>query len=314
MLAYTNVAAINIKLGRPEDAKRALEQARERSLSSKLLRSNLCYLAFLQGDSHAVAQQLAQAGAPPGDQDALLSLQADTEAYFGRLEKARELSRRAADAATSAGAKEAGAGWLVNAALREAEFGHAAAARAAADEAMRLAPGRDVVAVAALARARAGDASGAEALLADLKTRNPANTVIRMYWAPAIRAAIELGNRRPDVALDILQPVAPYDLASPPPIGLATLYPVYLRGQANLQAKRGAPAAEQFQRILEHPGLILNFPVRALAHLQLARARAMSGDRAGARQEYERLFELWKDADQGLSVLKTARAEYKNIR
>ena len=314
VLAYTNLAAISIKLGRQEEAKRALDQARDRNLTSKFLQSILCYLAFLQGDPSAPARQLTQAGNSPGDQDALLSLQADTEAYFGRLEKARDLSRRAAAAATSAGAKEAGAGWLVNAALREAEFGNAAASRTAADEAMRLAPGRDVVAVAALAKARAGDAGEAEALLADLETRNPRNTAIRLYWAPTIRAAIALRNRNPNRALDILQAVLPYDLASPPPVGLATLYPVYLRGEANLLAKRGAPAAEQFQRILDHPGLVLNFPLHALSCLQLARAKAVSSDRAGARRQYERLFELWKGADPGLGLLKTARAEYKNLR
>jgi hypothetical protein len=178
---------------------------------------------------------------------------------------------------------------------------------------MRLAPGRDVVAVAALAKARAGDVGEAEALLADLEQRNPFNTAIRLYWAPAIRAAIALRTRNPNRALDILQAVLPYDLASPPPIGLATLYPVYLRGEAHLLANRGAPAAEQFQRVLDHPGLVLNFPLHALSHLQLARAKAVSSDRAGARREYERLFEIWKDADPGLGLLKTARAEYRGL-
>jgi hypothetical protein len=179
---------------------------------------------------------------------------------------------------------------------------------------MRLAPGRDVGAVAALAKARSGDVNGAQALLADLEQRNPLNTVIRLYWAPAIRAAIALRNRNPTRALELLEAVLPYDLASPPPIGLATLYPVYLRGEANLLAKRGAPATEQFQRILDHPGLVLNFPLHALSCLQLARAKAVSSDRAGARQQYERLFELWKGADPGLGLLKTARAEYKDLR
>ena len=286
VLAYTNLAAISIKLGRQEEAKRALDQARDRNLTSKFLQSILCYLAFLQGDPSAPARQLTQAGNSPGDQDALLSLQADTEAYFGRPGKARDFSRRAAESAAQAGAKEAGAGWLVNAALREAEFGNAAASRAAVDQAMRLAPGRDVVAVAALAKARAGDVREAEALLADLEKRNPRNTAIRLYWAPTIRAAAALRSGNPQRALDILEAVRPYDLASPPPIGLATLYPVYLRGEANLLASRGTPAAEQFQRVLDHPGLVLNFPLHALAHLQLARAKSVSGDRTAARREY----------------------------
>jgi tetratricopeptide (TPR) repeat protein len=313
VLAYTNLAAICLKLGRPEEAQRALDEARSRGLTSKFLRSNLCYLAFLRGDMAAPAQQLAQAGGPPGEQDALLSLQADTEAYLGRLDKARELSRRAADAAIQAGAKEAGAFWLVNAALREAEFGNAVAAGAAVDEAMRLAPGRDAEAVAALARARAGDVAGARALLADLESRHPRNTVIHLYWAPAVRAAIELRGGMPSRAVELLQGVQPYDLASPPPIGLATLYPVYVRGEANLRAGQAAAAAVEFQRILDHPGLVLNFPLHALSHLQLARARALAGDRAESRRLYERLFELWKDADPGLGLLKAARAECRAL-
>ena len=314
VLAYTNLAAICLKLDRRDEARRALDQARERGLSSKFLRSNLCYLAFLEGDPTAPASQLADAELAPGDRDALLSLAADSEAYLGRLKAARALSRQAVEAATRAGAKEAGAFWLVNAALREAEFGNFAEALSAVAEAMRLAPGRDVAALAALARARAGDTDGARTLVAELETQNPRNTVIRLYWAPAIQAAIELRARQPRRALQLLQPVAPYDLASPPPIGLATLYPVYLRGEALLAAGRGADATAEFQRILDRPGLALNFPLHALARRQLARAQAMAGDREGARRQYDRLFETWKDADPDLAALTSARADSARLR
>lgn len=165
VLAYTNLAGLYIKLGRLNEAKSMLDQAQGRSLASKFMRSNLYYLAFLRDDAPAMEQQLAAARDKPGDEDTLVSQQSDTEAYYGRLRRARELSREAVESATRAGAKEAAAGWLVNAALREAEYGNSAEARREIAEALHLAAGRDVRAVAALGLARAGDVAGAEALL-----------------------------------------------------------------------------------------------------------------------------------------------------
>ncbi len=314
VLPYTNLAAQYIKLGRPDEAQAMLDQARARNLTSKFLRSNVCYLAFLRNDAATMEQQLAEVKDKPGDEDPLLSQQADTEAYYGRLKKAREFSRRAVESATRAGANEAAAGWLVNAALREAEFGNTAAARREVQDALRLSPGRDVVAVAALALARVGEFARAEALLRDLETSYPRNTVIRVYWAPSIRAAIHLGKGDATGALELLQGVAPYELGSPPPTGLATLHPVYLRGQAYLLDQQGDAAAREFQKILDHPGLVLNFPLHALARVQLGRARALGGERPAARQAYDNFFAIWKDADADIPILRQARAEYARLR
>jgi tetratricopeptide (TPR) repeat protein len=314
VIAYTNLAGLYIKLGRPADAKSILDEAQAHNLRSKFLRSNLYYLAFLRGDSAAMEQQLDEVRDKPGDEDPLLSQQSDTEAYYGHLRRARELSRQAVESATRAKAKEAAAGWLVNAALREAEYGNGAEARREVAEALRLAAGRDVKAVAALGLARAGDVPGAEGLLRSLEKEYPANTVIRVYWAPTIRAAIAIQKGNAQAALDLLQSVAPYELGSPPPMGLATLYPVYLRGQAHLLARQGDAAAREFQKILDHPYLVLNFPLHALADLQLARAQAPLGDQAQARRAYQDFLTLWKDADSDIPVLKSAQTEFARLR
>jgi tetratricopeptide (TPR) repeat protein len=314
VLAYTNLAALYIKLGRLNEAKSILDDAQARNLASKFMRSNLHYLAFLRGDTPAMEQQLAAVRDKPGDEDPLLSQQSDTEAYYGRLRRAREISRQAVESATRAGAKEAAAGWLVNAALREAEYGNAAEASRRVAEALRLAAGRDVKAVAALGLARAGNVAGAEVLLRSLEKEYPANTVIRVYWAPTIRAAIAIRKGNSRAALELLQTVAPYELGSPPPMGLGTLYPVYLRGQAYLLARQGDAAAKEFQKILDHPNLVLNFPLHALARLQLGRAQAMLGNDSEARHAYQEFFALWKDADTDIPVLRNAKMQYARLR
>jgi hypothetical protein len=202
----------------------------------------------------------------------------------------------------------------MSAALREAEFGNSGAARRGVNDALRLSSGRDVLALAALASARGGDVARAATLLRDLEKDYPANTILRSYWLPSIRAAIEIAGNNPARALDLLRAVAPYELGSPPPIGLATLYPVYLRGQAALLAHDGPTAASEFRKILDRPGLVLNFPLRSLALVNLARARAMCGDPPGARRAYEEFLRTWKDADPDVPLFRQAKPELRALR
>jgi len=314
VLPYSNLAAAYIKLGKPQEAETVLHEAMTRNLTSKFLRSNLCYLAFLRNDATTVVQQLVEVKDKPGDEDPLLSQQSDTEAYYGRLRSAREFSRHAVDSATRAQAKEAAAGWLVNSALREAEFGNSFTARKEVGESLRLSKGRDVLVLAALTLARAGDTNGAERLAEDLEKEFPTNTVIRMYWLPTIQAAIELRGHNAKRAIADLQTVAPYELGSPPPIGLATLYPAYLRGESYLLDRQGESAAREYQKILDHPGLVLNYPLHALACLRLGQARALAQDEAGARQAYQDFLTLWKDADPDIPVLRQAQVELARMR
>jgi tetratricopeptide (TPR) repeat protein len=243
----------------------------------------------------------------------MLSTQSDTEAYYGRLGKSKEFSRRAVDSAIRADSKETAAFWEVNAALREAEFGNTAAAKQGVGAALALAPGRDVSVLAALTLARVGETARAKEVVVGLEKGYPTNTVLKIYWLPTIRAAVELNGNNSAQALVLLEGAAPYELGSPPPLQGGTLYPAYLRGQAYLLAHNGASAAPEFQKLLDHRGMVQNFPLGALAHLQLGRAYAMSGDTAKARTAYQDFFALWKDADPDIPILKEAKAEYAKL-
>jgi len=267
----------------------------------------------LQGDSTQMEQQLAWGTGKPGAEDALLSAQSDTEAYYGRLAKARDSSRRAVDSAVRADSKETAALWQVNAALREAECGNVASAKQGVTAALALAPGRDVKVLAALTLARVGDISRAKAIVGELEKSNPLNTVLKLYWLPTLKAAIELSGGNSAQALVFLEAAAPYELGTPPPTQEGTLYPVYLRGQTQLVAHNGPAAAAEFQKFLNHRGIVLNFPLGALAHLGLARAYAVQGDIGKARTAYQDFFAFWKDADPDIPILKEAKEEYAKL-
>jgi predicted Zn-dependent protease len=165
--------------------------------------------------------------------------------------------------------------------------------------------------LAALASARVGDTARAKMIVEELEKSNPSNTVLKVFWLPALNAAIELTGGNSAQALVFLEAAAPYELGEPPPTEqLGTMYPAYLRGQAYLLAHNGTAAATEFQKFLDHRGITLNFPLGALAHLGLARAYALSGDTAKSRAAYQDFFALWKDADPGIPILKEAKAEY----
>ncbi len=313
VLAYSNLAASYMKLGRPQDAEAVTRAAAARNLTSKFLYSNLYALAFYRGDNAGMAQQLASVKGKGGDEDPLLSLQSDTEAYYGRLRSGRAYSQHAVELATQAKSNEAAAGWMANSALREAEMGNGSVARRQVAQSLRLSKGRDVLVLAALTLARGGDVNGAQRWLQELETRYPTNTIIKEYWHPTIQAAIELGNHEPKRAVERLQTVSPLEFGSPPPMGVATLYPVYLRGEAYLLDGQGEAATREFQKIVEHPGLVLNFPLHALAYLKLGNARELAHDSAGARQSYQQFLTLWKEADPEIPLLREAQANYARL-
>jgi hypothetical protein len=138
----------------------------------------------------------------------------------------------------------------------------------------------------------------------------PRDTTVQAYWLPAIRSAMELNARNPTRAVQILESAAPYELSQCEPFQVGMLYPVYLRGQARLMAGEGREAAAEFQKMIDHRGIVLNFPLGALAHLGLARAYALQGEASTARTAYQDFFTLWKDGDQDTPILKQARGEY----
>ncbi len=310
---YGNLAQTYLGLNRPEDARKAIEQAQARQLDGDFLHWTIYQIAFFKGDTPEMERQVAWAAGKPGSEDLLLSFQSDTEAYYGRLVKARDFSRRAVDSAVRDDSKETAALWQVNAALREAEFGNATAAKQGVGAALALAPGRDVKLMAALALARIGETAGAKAIVEELGKNYASDTMLKVYWLPTIRAAMELNANNSAQAVVFLEAAAPYDLGDPPQLQLGTLYPVYIRGQAQLAAHNGAAAATEFQKFLDHRGVTLNFPLGALSHLGLSRAYAMQGDTAKARAAYQAFFALWKDADPDIPILKEAKAEYAKL-
>lgn len=219
-------------------------------------------------------QQSEWAAGKPGVEDQMLSLESDTEAWSGKIAKARELSRKAVAVALRNDEKEAAGLWQANEAIREALFGNLDASRQNAAAAVRLAPGsRDAESQSALAYALAGDPAHAQSLGDDLAKRFPQDTAIQLVWLPAIRAQIEVTRKNDSHSIELLQPVIPFELGMLS--GNATnscLYPVYVRAQAYLNAHQGPAAATEFQKLLDHRGLLWNCPTGALARLGLARA------------------------------------------
>jgi tetratricopeptide (TPR) repeat protein len=314
VVSYGNLAESYVALNHPTDAKKMIEQAEERKLDGDILHWAAYLLAFLQGDTAQMERQVAWAAGKPGSEDLLLSFQSDTEAYYGRLVKARDFSRRAVDSAVRNDSKESAALWQVDAALREAEFGNAAVAKQDIAAALVLAPGRDVKLLAGLTLARIGDAARAKAIVEELEKNYGSDTFLKIYWLPTIKAAMELDANNPTQAVVFLEAAAPYELGEPTQFQLGTMYPVYIRGQAQLMAHNGAAAGTEFQKFFDHRGISLNFPLSALAHLGLARADALSGDTAKAKTAYNDFFALWKDADPDIPILIAAKAEYANLK
>jgi serine/threonine protein kinase/tetratricopeptide (TPR) repeat protein len=311
---YGNLAQNYLALNRPDDAKKAIEQAQARQLDGDFLHWTIYQEAFLNGDAAEMARQVTWAAGKPGSEDQLLAFQSDTEAYYGRLMKARDFSRRAVDSAARNDSKETAALWQACAALREAEFGNAATAKQDVAAALALAPGRDVKMFAALTLARIGETAGAKAIVQDLEKNYSTNTMLKVYWLPTIKAAMELNTSNSAQALVFLEAAAPYELGDPPQLQLGTLYPVYIRGEAQLAAHNGGAAAAEFQKFLDHRGVTLNFPLGALARLGVARGYAMAGDAAKARVAYTDFFGLWKDADPDIPILVAARGEYAKLK
>jgi tetratricopeptide (TPR) repeat protein len=280
-----------------------------------LLNSTLYSLAYWENDEAGMAQQVASAMGKRGIEDVLLGIVANTFAYGGQMAKASELSRRAVAAAEQAKMKETAAGHEASAALREALFGNGLEARQSAAGALKRAEGRDVHYAAALALAMGGDSAKAQSLADDLATHYAEDTIVRLNFLPALRAQLALNHQDAAKAIDALQIAVPYDLMTPAnPVLTVDLYPVFVRGEAYLAAHQGSDAAAEFQKILEHRGIVFNQPIGALAHLGLARAYVLQGDAMKALAAYQDFLTLWKDADPDIPVLIAAKAEYAKLK
>ena len=310
---YLNVASAYSNLNRLDEAEAVCKKAEERKLENETLILVRYQLAFLKDDAPKMAQLASAAMGKPGAEDLLLASQADTEGWHGKLKNAQELTRRAMDSAQHNDAKESAAAYQGAAALREVESGNREQARADSNAALKLAPNHDVQLVTALALARAGDTAGAEKLAAKLEKTYPLSTLVQRNWLPTIRAAVALERKDANKAIELLKEASAIELGQSTSALTIFLCPVYVRGEAYLMLHDGKAAAEEFQKFIEHRGIVTNFPWGALARLQLARAYAIQGDNVKSKAAYQDFLRLWKDADPDIPILKDAKAEYAKL-
>ncbi len=308
---YANLIAAYLALDRLDEAKAIYDQAKQHNFDNEYLRELRYDIAFLQGDEAEMQLQVRSAADIPRTEAALLATQADTDAYYGRLKVARDAMQQAVAAAKREGSSENAALWLANGAYREGLLGNTNEARSLAGEALALSSGRDVRVAAALSYVEAGEATQAQKLAEQLNAESPLDTNIQNYWLPSIRASIALHRGDAKQAITLLEAAKPYELGLE---NVSVMVPIYLRGMAYLKAGQGAEASAQFQKMLGHRGLAQNAPIAALTRLQLARALALSGDKAAARRAYQDFLSLWKQADSDQPQLKQAQAEYEKIR
>jgi len=309
---YFNLAINLLALEQVEDAAAVLADADNLKFRTDGLAQVEYRIAFLRGDSAAMQSILLKSMDVPGARSLLLSEQANTEAYYGRFEKARDLSRQAAEQMKHDGNLESAADCLAVAAVREAEVGEAARAEDDIARALKVARGRGVVILATLVKARAGDLKQAKAQSVKLNSQYPTDTIVQGYWLPTIRAELALREEKPGQAIDALKAAEPLEAAAPS-FSVATLDPAYARGEAYLAAGDGQNALTQFQKLTSQPGLLVNSPLGAMARLGVARAYSLTHNPARARDGYIDFLQLWKDADPGVPILKEAQAEYAKL-
>lgn len=310
---YSNLASDLLALSRMDEATAILAEAGKRKFQTDDLLQVSYWRAFLRSDAAEMQHILVQSSDVQGAQGLLLTQQANTEAYFGHLEEAGELAAVAANLMEHDSDKEPAATCLAEAAVREAEVGNAVRARSLIAQAQKLFRGGEVVTLAALVAAENGDLKPAEALSRDLDKQWPQGTFIQRYWLPVMRAEIHLHQHQAAKAIADLDLAAPFEYAGPAELSVSTMYPVYVRGKAYLAAGDAKNAAVEFQKFVDHSGVVLNFPLASLARLGLARAYARGGDSAKARAAYQDFLHLWKDADSNLSILKEAKSEYAKL-
>jgi len=323
---YGNLANTLLALQQFDEARQPIQQAQARKIDDFILHNALYALAFLKADSTSMAEQQGWFAGRPDSEHYGLSLASDTEAFAGHLGKARELTKRSAEYAIQADSKENAGFWHENAALREAAFGNLADAKQEAANGLKLTPTSQSVGVeAALAYAMAGDTARAESLAQELNKRFPLDAQVQSLWLPAIRGQVALDRKNPSTTIESLEAAVPIELGQIPFLtNLSCLYTTYIRGEAYLAAGEGKPAAVEFQKILDHTGLVWNCWTGSLAHLGLARAHAVESKgsqgadadvaRTQALSAYKDFLTLWKDADPDIPILKQAKAEYAKLK
>jgi tetratricopeptide (TPR) repeat protein len=315
--AHFDLAGNYVYLLRLGEAEKTLLLASKRKLETSDSWVLPYEIAFLKGDEAGMERAKAAGQARSALDAGIPYYEAFTSAYYGRLQHSRAMSQRAVDFAQQSGQQERAALFDAGAALREAFFGNAPEARRSATAALKFSKDREVEYGAAFAMALIGDSVRAQTLTDDLEKRFPEDTCVKFDYVPELRALLALNRNDPAKAIELLQIASPYELGAPRSSFHAiygVLYPVYVRGEAYLALHQGAQAVTEFQKILDHPGIVSNDPVGALARLQIGRAYAMSGAPAKAKTAYQNFLSLWKDADPNIPVLQQAKAEYMKLK
>jgi Flp pilus assembly protein TadD len=313
---YFGLAGSYVNLGLLAEAETTMQRATEHKLALPYAASQRYDIAFLRGDAAEMERQALLGRSKSGVDDLASDKRAFVLAYSGHLLQARAESQRALDLAQSAAQPETAALYETAVALREAFVGNGALAKKSALAALGHSQAREVKYGAAFALALSGDSARSRAVADDLEKDFPEDTAVRSHYLPALRGLLALNRGQPANAVDVLQPAALYDLGVPPSSFhgfFGGLYPVYVRGLAYLATHQGTEAAAEFQRILDHRGIVVSDPIGALARVQLGRALVLAGDPTRAKAAYQDFLTLWKDADPDIPVLRQARAEYSRL-
>ncbi len=304
---YLHASLGYVSLNRIEEARSTLKKAVDAKADNLFVHQGLFDVAFLSGDEAGMQQELKWS-VGKASQYLLLNEATSAAAARGQIQKAEELMQRSVQVTDRLGFKGATAVTQAGLALTQAEVGDVAKAKELCKSSSGLASGRGNLELVAVALAMSGDAGRAQAITADLSRRFPADTLLHAVTMPMVEAFAAMNRKAPQEAIERLQAAAPYEL------GVAqALLPIYIRGQAYLQAKRGTEAAAEFQKIVDHPGISPVGPEHSLAKLGLGRAYVMSGDAAKARAAYQDFLALWKDADPDIPILKEAKTEYAKL-
>jgi tetratricopeptide (TPR) repeat protein len=315
LFAYSNLAYGYFFLDRFGEAESVIQRAAERKLDTSpsllLMRYNI---AVFKDDKDQMDRVIAFAKGKHGLEHWLAHEEALALARSGRLQAARQSSSRAVDLALQEGDRETAAVYQAARAVWETLCGYAAEGQRNATAALERSRGRDVQYAAGLALALSGVSSRSEALAGDLEERFPEDTFVKFTYAPVLRALAELRQAKPADAVERLQIALRYELAANGlTFRLGGLYSAYVRGEAFIASHKYAEAAAEFQKILDHRGIVGLDPIGALAHLHLGRAYTLSGDTAKGKSAYQAFLTLWKDADPDIPILKQAKAEYAGL-
>jgi len=312
---YGQIGLASLCMDQLDGVRHALARAEQRKVEMEYYPWLRFWTAFITGDTAAMDQVVAKADARADSE--LTNMQSLVAAVGGRLQHARDLSRRAMEIRQRNGQAEAAATYAVSEAVWEAVWGHADAARTRAHFALGLAKGRDVEFSAALAMALSGDGKGAQNIAEQLASRFPEDTSVQSNYLPVLRALGSMTANEPAKALEALEANRPYERAMPAISfnwSFGGRYPLYLRGVALTALGRPQEAVTELRKLLDQRGLLLADSLGALARVELARAFAKAGDVTNARASYESFFNLTKDADAGLPLSLQARQEFARLK